>query len=262
MTATLMLCALLAEAGTRTESQQLAFDAPLSPALIELTFAPADELDGARPLERVTIEYDVDVILVATVENGASFASPSLGITLIADTNLTATDVGLVGEDRGATGATIPAPLAPSDGVPGEGDDFFAFPPITIPMSASRTFEIVDGEPSVFLGKDAWSVMPFISSLFTVSGQTNLSWTFSSFFSAGTVRVEYEFAAASCPWDCTPADGNGVVNIDDLLAVLDAFGQPGGPCDVAPSGGDGTFGNGIVNIDDLFAVIQNFGDCL
>jgi len=69
-----------------------------------------------------------------------------------------------------------------------------------------------------------------------------------------------------CFADCTPDNGdgtygNGVVNIDDLFAVLNNFGGGAGPCDVAPDNGDGTAGNGIVNIDDLFAVLNSFGDC-
>jgi hypothetical protein len=69
-----------------------------------------------------------------------------------------------------------------------------------------------------------------------------------------------------CPADCAPDNGNGsfgnaTVNIDDLLAVINAFGAPGGPCDVAPDNGDGTFGNGTVNIDDLLVVVNAFGDC-
>jgi len=65
----------------------------------------------------------------------------------------------------------------------------------------------------------------------------------------------------SCPTDCAPTGGNGIVNIDDLLAIVNAFGGSGPACDVAPDNGDGTFGNGIVNIDDLLAVVNAFGDC-
>ncbi|MEM7228436.1 MAG: PQQ-dependent sugar dehydrogenase [Planctomycetota bacterium] len=70
----------------------------------------------------------------------------------------------------------------------------------------------------------------------------------------------------TCPWDCTPDNGdgtfgNGVVNIDDLLEVINTFGNSGSPCDSAPDNGDGTFGNDTVNIDDLLAVINNFGAC-
>ncbi|MEM7229251.1 MAG: VCBS repeat-containing protein [Planctomycetota bacterium] len=69
-----------------------------------------------------------------------------------------------------------------------------------------------------------------------------------------------------CPWDCSPDNGdgtfgNGAVNIDDLLAVINSFDDLGGPCDNSPDNGDGTFGNNIVNIDDLLGVINNFGDC-
>ncbi|MEM7229600.1 MAG: hypothetical protein AAF432_12385 [Planctomycetota bacterium] len=64
-----------------------------------------------------------------------------------------------------------------------------------------------------------------------------------------------------CPFDCSPLGGNGVVTVDDLIAVINAFGQLGGPCDIAPDNGDGTVGNLVVNIDDLLAVILNFGDC-
>ncbi|MEM7230348.1 MAG: lamin tail domain-containing protein [Planctomycetota bacterium] len=69
-----------------------------------------------------------------------------------------------------------------------------------------------------------------------------------------------------CPWDCAPDNGdgtfgNGVINIDDLLGVINSFGQPGGPCDNAPDNGDGTFGNGIINIDDILGIINNFGVC-
>jgi hypothetical protein len=54
---------------------------------------------------------------------------------------------------------------------------------------------------------------------------------------------------------------NGLVNIDDLLAIINAWGGcavPPATCpaDIAPFGG-----NGIVNIDDLLAVINGWGSC-
>ncbi|MEM7229167.1 MAG: hypothetical protein AAF432_10170 [Planctomycetota bacterium] len=69
-----------------------------------------------------------------------------------------------------------------------------------------------------------------------------------------------------CIEDCAPDNGdgtfgNGTINIDDLLAVINAFGQTDSRCDIAPDNGDGTFGNDIVNIDDLLAVINAFGPC-
>lgn len=58
----------------------------------------------------------------------------------------------------------------------------------------------------------------------------------------------------ACPADIS---GNGTVDVDDLLAVVNSW----GPCqgclaDIAPSGGDGQ-----VNVDDLLTVINNFGTC-
>jgi hypothetical protein len=53
-----------------------------------------------------------------------------------------------------------------------------------------------------------------------------------------------------CPADI---NGNGAVNIDDLLAVISHWGPNPGPWDVT--------GNGVVNIDDLLAVISAWGPC-
>jgi len=90
--------------------------------------------------------------------------------------------------------------------------------------------------------------------------------TSASFELTGGFWVDGKELAEPCPWDCTPDNGdgtlgNGIVNIDDLFAVINSFGNSGGSCDNAPDNGDGTFGNGTINIDDLFGVINNFGDC-
>ena len=69
-----------------------------------------------------------------------------------------------------------------------------------------------------------------------------------------------------CPEDCAPfygdgTFGNGEVNIDDIVSVINAFGLTDSPCDVAPNNGDGTWGNDSVNIDDIVATINAFGEC-
>jgi hypothetical protein len=67
-----------------------------------------------------------------------------------------------------------------------------------------------------------------------------------------------------CLADIAPSpNGNGVVNVDDLLGVINGWGQcpavpPPGTCpaDISPPGG-----NGVVNVDDLLAVINAWGPC-
>ena len=67
-------------------------------------------------------------------------------------------------------------------------------------------------------------------------------------------------------YDCTvpvagDVNGDGIVNVDDLLAVINAWGvcpKPPAACpaDIAPPGPPQ--GNGVVNVDDLLAVINNW----
>jgi hypothetical protein len=82
----------------------------------------------------------------------------------------------------------------------------------------------------------------------------------------GAALVQFNVVATALP--CEPdvfpsgggsgGGGNGVVDIDDLLTVINAWdwtGSPGGhPADV---NNDGT-----VNIDDLLAIINAWGPCL
>jgi len=69
-----------------------------------------------------------------------------------------------------------------------------------------------------------------------------------------------------CAADCVPDNGdgtfgNGVVNVDDLLRVINTFGGPDAASDVEPTNANGTVGNGVVNIDDMLGVINAFGPC-
>jgi hypothetical protein len=64
----------------------------------------------------------------------------------------------------------------------------------------------------------------------------------------------------ACPADISPPPGgNGWVNIDDLFAVINAWGQCPGPC--PPSCRADIDHNCWVTIDDLFAVISAWGQC-
>jgi hypothetical protein len=68
--------------------------------------------------------------------------------------------------------------------------------------------------------------------------------------------------ACSCPEDI---DGNGTVDVDDLIAVVLGWGPCPGTCpphcppDIAPIGPPQ--GNCSVDVDDLIAVILGWGPC-
>ena len=113
----------------------------------------------------------------------------------------------------------------------------------------------------------AWSLQEFdISSVADHQATVYIRWTL------GTTDTSWQYCGWNiddveiigvgptpvlCLGDITPAGGNGTVNIDDLVAVLNAFGPcTGCPADITPAGGNGT-----VNIDDLVAVLNAFGAC-
>jgi len=85
-------------------------------------------------------------------------------------------------------------------------------------------------------------------------------------YSAAQSGAAYVFVLSNpppCPADIAPSGApNGVVNVDDLLAVINAWGAcpiPSNcPADIAPIGAP----NGSVNVDDLLAVINAWGECL
>ena len=54
----------------------------------------------------------------------------------------------------------------------------------------------------------------------------------------------------NCPADI---DGDGYVNVSDLLAVIDQWGSTDSPADIS--------GDGIVDVTDLLEVVGNWGPC-
>jgi len=71
-----------------------------------------------------------------------------------------------------------------------------------------------------------------------------------TFEGVGTVCASFQ-----CPQPCSgDINGTGMVDVDDLLAVINAW----GPCAGCPAD---TNGDGVVNVDDLLAVINHWGPC-
>lgn len=64
----------------------------------------------------------------------------------------------------------------------------------------------------------------------------------------------------ACPGDLAPPKGDGIINVDDLLVLLGAWGacdDPNDcPADLAPAGGDDN-----VNVDDLLVLLALWGPC-
>ena len=56
-----------------------------------------------------------------------------------------------------------------------------------------------------------------------------------------------------CPFICPDINGDGVVDVGDLLAIIDQWGATNSPADVTE--------DGIVNVSDLLLVISNWGPC-
>jgi hypothetical protein len=65
-----------------------------------------------------------------------------------------------------------------------------------------------------------------------------------------------------CPADIAPQPGgDGVVDVDDLLMVINSWGNCDNPndcpADIAPLGA----ANGVIDVDDLLAIINAWGAC-
>jgi hypothetical protein len=59
--------------------------------------------------------------------------------------------------------------------------------------------------------------------------------------------------ADECPIDCPDINGDGYVNVSDLLVVIDRWGLTNSPADVNE--------DGIVDVSDLLIVVGNWGAC-
>ncbi len=62
------------------------------------------------------------------------------------------------------------------------------------------------------------------------------------------------FSIISSPACVGDTNNDSTVNVGDLLAVIDAWGQTNSPADVT--------GDGVVNVSDLLEVVGNWGPCV
>ena len=61
------------------------------------------------------------------------------------------------------------------------------------------------------------------------------------------------WVADECPPNCPDINGDGIVNVSDLLAIIDQWGLTNSPADVND--------DGIVDVSDLLIVVGNWGAC-
>ena len=80
--------------------------------------------------------------------------------------------------------------------------------------------------------------------------ETNCNAGGGTWLGPNTVCADGECKSPSCEADI---DGNGSVDVGDLLDVIDAWGQVDSPADVNE--------DGVVNVSDLLLIISNWGPC-
>lgn len=114
------------------------------------------------------------------------------------------------------------------------------------PMFVSATdLQLMRGSPCIDAGSNA-AIPPGVTS--DLAGNPRVS--------GGIVDMgAYEFGA--CWGDIAPSGGNGIVNVDDLLAIVNGWGSTGPPWSMAAD----TNGDGVVNIDDLLMIVNHWGPC-
>ena len=71
------------------------------------------------------------------------------------------------------------------------------------------------------------------------------------------IRVPLPGGSTPCPADVAPSGGNGVVDVDDLITIINSW----GPCEKGSECPADITGNKEVDVDDLLEVINSWGDC-
>jgi len=116
------------------------------------------------------------------------------------------------------------------------------------------------GQANTYMAEDnAWKTFTFaVGDYVTPTNQVQVKFTANgtdanTIVEAGIddfVVNNIDCGSIPCPADIT---GNGTIDTDDLLAVINGWGGKGGPADIT--------GNGTVDVDDLLAVINGWGAC-
>ncbi|NNF43914.1 MAG: choice-of-anchor E domain-containing protein, partial [Phycisphaerales bacterium] len=204
----------------QTQVLQQPYDFPLAPGEQDLQFDQFDDQGGARVLQSVTVDLETTIRANVTVENDSTLPAPELALNL---TGTMMVDLEHINQFIGIE-STFDGPMdgvAPSDGVPGSGPDFydFGFIQLTGTDSATKTRSDPEGL-DVFVGGGSVTAHLLGSGGFAATGTTEWTQVVTNFGASGTVTVTYTYKwveAACCftdgmcsdltPPDCAAAGG-------------------------------------------------------
>jgi len=198
---TIVAGAAFATPSTNTQVQSSSFSFPLSPGAATLSFDLFDPFAGVGPgkeriLQKVKITIDATIGANVTAENDSSIGSDFFAVNLS----------GFVTMNFGGLNAAAlinktevaPGGIAPSDGVPGSGPDFFDFGFISDTQSGMGMAEL-PADLSAFIGAGMINANVSGSGGFSVSGVTDSTLQISNFGASGTATIEYFYKIIPAP---------------------------------------------------------------
>jgi probable HAF family extracellular repeat protein len=224
------------------------------------TYAHAYDINDAMQIVGVT-DSDVDGYVGVLWENGRMSPLPPLGGNS-AEALAISPNGQIVGHAENANGITRPArwidgiaidlgTLGGFNGAAADVNDagwIVGWSHTSLPQQQARATLWIDGQ---IIDLNTRTLMPPGSILGSANGLNSL----------GQIVGHASIAGASRGYILTPlpagdVNGDFAINVDDLLAVITAW----GPCPPAPASCIADFdGDGAVDVDDLLAVIVNWG---
>ena len=179
-------------AGVIEQEQNFMF--ALSPGGTALTFPQFDDSGGTLVLEQVELRLDAAISADATVENEGPVPLPGVEITLSGHIEASA---GALAAFTDLTVSASSGPLPASDGIPGQGPDFFDFGQIS---ASGIDQEIETFALDAFVGGGLVDVTVSGAGMFTVAGGlADANVEIDNFTASGSVTLTYVFSVIPTP---------------------------------------------------------------
>lgn len=159
-----------------------------------LTFAPFDDLNGARRLAAVTLSLDAALGAAATAENLSD--QPNTLTLRLLDGRVLASAPGSLAADAVFSFAPVAAAVAPADGTPGSGPDYHDFG--TVSAAAGTVTAMLTSNLDGYLGPDPVPVILDAGGIFFVSGTADHTYT-TNVTATGSAAVRYTYDVVPTP---------------------------------------------------------------